>query len=288
MSNLVKQYFVNTSTEEARVINSNHKIEEKLREYEMNNQNRLVQGAPDEDGFVQGLSAAVLEESDLVAGSEIEEYSDNGDEDFDEQINIDDILASARIEAQQIIQDAKNKADALMEDAFNQSNELFEKKRIEGYETGKAQLEEERANMMAQLQEELRMKTEGLEEVYRNKQESLEGDLVDAIISVFCKVFNIQFENKREILLHLVKNTLMNVEIGKSFKIHVSQNNFKFINEHLTDIRERVGNDVDIEIVNDANLNSENCLIETEFGVFDCGIDMELNNLINDIRSLCS
>ena len=27
---------------------------------------------------------------------------------------------------------------------------------------------------------------------------------------------------------------------------------------------------------------------ETSFGVFDCGIDMELNNLVKDIRSLCS
>lgn len=293
MSNLVKQYFVNAGNDEARVINSNQKIEEKLREYELRNQNRLVQPEPDEDGFVQGISAAVLEESDLDSSEyeengEALEYPDEGEEVLQQQIDIDDVLASARMEADQIIQNAQERADALMEDAFNQSNELFERKRVEGYESGKAQLEEERAALTSQLQEELQMKTEELEESYRRKEEALEGDIVDAIIKVFCKVFNIQFENKREILLHLVKNTLMNVEIGKSFKIHVSQNNFKFINEHLSDIRERVGNDVEIEIVNDANLGSEDCLIETDFGVFDCGIDMELNNLVHDIKSLCS
>lgn len=47
-------------------------------------------------------------------------------------------------------------------------------------------------------------------------------------------------------------------------------------------------NDIDIEVVNDANLDTSGCFIETSFGVFDCGIDMELNNLVKDIRSLCS
>ena len=57
---------------------------------------------------------------------------------------------------------------------------------------------------------------------------------------------------------------------------------------HLDEIQERIGNDIDIEVVNDANLDTSGCFIETSFGVFDCGIDMELNNLVKDIRSLCS
>ena len=48
------------------------------------------------------------------------------------------------------------------------------------------------------------------------------------------------------------------------------------------------GNDVDIEVVNDMTLGAEDCIIETESGVFNCGIDMELSNLEKDIRSLCS
>ena len=43
-----------------------------------------------------------------------------------------------------------------------------------------------------------------------------------------------------------------------------------------------------IEVVNVANLEASDCQIETSFGVFDCGIDMELNNLVNDIKALCS
>lgn len=56
--------------------------------------------------------------------------------------------------------------------------------------------------------------------------------------------------------------------------------------QHLKE--DEIGNDIDIEVVNDANLDTSGCFIETSFGVFDCGIDMELNNLVKDIRSLCS
>ena len=41
------------------------------------------------------------------------------------------------------------------------------------------------------------------------------------------------------------------------------------------------------EIINDAKLGAGDCQLETNFGIFDCSVDMELNNLIKDIRSLC-
>ena len=101
-------------------------------------------------------------------------------------------------------------------------------------------------------------------------------------------MFHIQFDDKKDILLHLVKNTISNIEVGREFRIHVAHSNYKFMISHIDEIRERIGNDIDIEVVNDANLDASGCQIETSFGVFDCGIDMELNNLINDIKSLCS
>ncbi|MBQ8625760.1 MAG: flagellar biosynthesis/type III secretory pathway protein [Agathobacter sp.] len=120
------------------------------------------------------------------------------------------------------------------------------------------------------------------------KMETMESDIVDAIITVFNRVFDIQFDDKKQILLYLINNTLMNVEVGKEFHIRVSSANYKFIESHIGDIKEKIGNDVNIEIVNDMSLGAEDCIIETESGVFNCGIDMELANLEKDIRSLCS
>ena len=41
-----------------------------------------------------------------------------------------------------------------------------------------------------------------------------------------------------------------------------------------------------LEIVSDIALSGNQCIIETETGVFDCSMDVQLKNLIKDLRSL--
>ena len=84
---------------------------------------------------------------------------------------------------------------------------------------------------------------------YDAYSKELESDLIDAIIQVFNKVFKIQFDDKKDILFHLVENTMSNIEVGKEFRIHVAYSNYKFMMSHLDEIQERIGNDIDIEVV---------------------------------------
>ena len=122
---------------------------------------------------------------------------------------------------------------------------------------------------------------------YEAKLEALESDMVDVMIQVFHKVFNVQFDNKKQILLHLIKDTLLGIDAEKNFVVRVAENNYKFIESHVADMKEKIGNDVSIDVVNDRNLGESDCIIETATGVYNCGIDMVLSNLEKDIRSLC-
>ena len=47
-----------------------------------------------------------------------------------------------------------------------------------------------------------------------------------------------------------------------------------------------VSKDTQIEITEDSALKRNECLIETDAGVFDCSLDVQLDNLIKDIRLL--
>ena len=51
---------------------------------------------------------------------------------------------------------------------------------------------------------------------------------------------------------------------------------------------DRVGHDIELEIVSDATVEGNDCTIETDSGVFNCSLGTQLENLIKDIRSLCS
>ena len=267
MSNLVKQYYVVNSSKETRVINSNEKVEQRLRELREQQQREQYPEDYFQEGFTEGLKVDVVE--------------------VEPEVTPEEILEEAKKQAEQIIQEAQEKADALMDDAVNQADALFEEKKKLGYDTGLQTGEEECARRREQLEAELSTQKERLQREYEEKFETMESELIDVITTVFNKVFHIQFEDKREILLHLVKNTLKNIEVGKMFRIHVSESNCRFMESRLEDIRERIGSDVEVEIINDAKLGAADCQIETSFGIFDCSVDMELNNLIKDIRSLC-
>lgn len=282
MSNLLKQYYVTNNSGTSRIIDSNRRADMFIRERsaEVKNFEPLSFDSPsqeediveDFDEFSPGIDAQEVEYEEPQV-------------DVSEQVEA--ILAQAREEAENIIAEAEKKAEEIMVSANIRAENAFEESKKKGYEEGAEEKLADVMKMQDSVEEELRAKKMELEQEYQQKSDALESDIVDAIIEVFDRVFHIQFDDKKEMLLHLIKNTLMNVEVGKEFRIHVSQKNYKFINSHLDDLKQNIGNDVSIEVVNDASLGTEDCQIETNFGVFDCGIDMELNNLIKDIKSLC-
>ena len=114
----------------------------------------------------------------------------------------------------------------------------------------------------------------------------MEREIVSAITTVMERVFHVQFQEKREILLALVQKTLSNVEIGKSFRIRASERNKKYLDEHMDSLRAQVGSEVSVEVASDASMGEESCMIETDFGVFDCGIDTQMKSLVKEIQKL--
>ncbi len=268
MSNILKQYSVTNENKEVRVINNNSSIKKLVFE--------AFNTVPKEEPSVETF----------------EEFDEGMDADIISQIDVETekekLLLEAQHKAEEIIKDARVQADRLLDEAKQRAQILYADNKTKGYEDGLAQKEAEFKGRRESLDNQYNKRKAALEKEYLEYTQALESDLIDAIILVFDKVFHIQFDEKKDILLHLVKNTISNIEVGRDFRIHVAHSNYKFMISHIDEIRERIGNDIDIEVVNDANLDSSGCQIETSFGVFDCGVDMELNNLVNDIKSLCS
>ena len=96
-----------------------------------------------------------------------------------------------------------------------------------------------------------------------------------------------QFAGKREMLLHLVSNAMRGIRETRQYKIRVSEAEVSFLREHREELQEKVGEDVQIEIVMDPMLSESQCMIDADSGVYDCSLDVELDNLTRDLRSLC-
>ena len=256
MYNVVKQNYVVRSDEGMRYINSDEVLEHKLASERKNQE------------------AAVLEEN---------AESQN----MTEQTTAEQILQAARIQAGLIEGKAKDEADKMLESAKDQVFTLFEEQRQAGYAEGMRQFEEEREQLRRQLEDEYSKKKDELVKEFDARKETLENDIVDVMIQVFDKVFHIQFENKKEILIYLIKNMIDHNENDKNFHVRVSPENKQYLSEHPEIIAQDFSDQIIIDYIADPALDNTECTVETDSGVFDCSIDTEFQNLIRDIKSLC-
>ena len=171
-------------------------------------------------------------------------------------------------------------------EAEEKARTLYEEQKKLGYEEGARCREEELNREHEKAMESLHAQKKQLEEQYHEKMSVMEKDIVDAVIQVFDKVFKIQFEEKRELLLQLVNGALLDIDPGDKIRIHTNRSDEEILKEHLAQMQDIVGKDVAIEFIKDNKLSDGQCKIETPYGVVDCGVDTQLSALLKDIRSL--
>ena len=269
MSNLYKQYWVTNQLDNTRVINANAVLEE--RKAKLLERQRAEQRHQEE--LAKSFEAGIVREDTEV----IEEIQEIEEVDYVEQ---------AKEEAERILADAKTQAQAVLNQAYLDAQKLREEAKVQGFAEADAVMKKELQEKHTALEREYSARNRALEQDYTQKRDNMESDLVDVILEVFNKVFHIQYDNKKHILMHLINNAILNIEGDRSFRIKVAESNVLFLENHREDILGRVGQGIDLEFIADSGLNGNDCFIETDSGIFDCGLDTQLENLIKDIRSL--
>ena len=275
LSNLYKQRYVNGEPVSNRVIDVNERIQEKLKRLadeeeakrkEEQRKLREKQAQENPDGFVEGLFGA---EAEPEPEPEI------------------DYVAQAQEEAAKILAEAEAKAHMLEEDAKKQAEIIKEVAQQEGYEQGYHEGREKGDAEMNQQRQELEQQREQLEQEYNDLLQEMEPQLLDTMLSIMEQVFKIQYSDKRSILLHLIVNAMENIRETRQFKIRVAEEDVVFVREQKAMLQEKVGEDIQIEIIMDHTLEKGSCVIDADSGVYDCSLDVELENLIRDLKSLC-
>lgn len=263
MSNLYKQRYITNQQKDTRVINSNDLVMKKLEERaQALLQNEEAAGAVEsEDGFTQGITAEPVEQIDYVA--------------------------QAKEEAEQLLANAKEQANAILAHAAAEADKLQRQALTEGRELGLAQGSQEANDILTQEQERLNAREQQLLAEYEAKSQELEPELLATIVEVVEKVFKVQFHDKMEILLYLVNHTIESMDGAKEFVIRAGMRQAAYLEEHKQQIIEGVGQNTSVDIVPSHTMDEASCVIETENGVFECGMDVQLENLMKDIRSLC-
>ena len=275
MSNLLKRSSVINKDE--RVIDYNDLIKKKIQAIMESNHNEM-----DADGFINGLHADVVEEliSDDDTADALTEDAAMGEQQAAAS------LENTNAEAERIIEEARLQAEQIIADANKNADAVFEEAKQNGYYEGNEKAQEEMNIKQAQLEVELDNKRKELEQEYNNLKESIEPELVEVITDVFRKVTGVVAEDNQEIILHLINDVMHNADGSRDYVIKVSPDDYKFLVNNQGKIYCAMSKEVNIDIVEDATLERNQCMIETNTGIFNCSLDIELNNLIKNIKLL--
>ena len=155
--------------------------------------------------------------------------------------------------AMQLLDDAREKASGIVKEADEQAEAI----RKDAYDNG-----------------------------YAKGMEEAQNDAKTELLDVVSKVTGVLAEDNKDVILHLINNVMRNNELSKEFTIRVSENDYNYVISNKELIYGAASPDYNIEICKDSKLSKNQCVIETDAGVFDCSLDIQLENLIHEIKIL--
>jgi flagellar assembly protein FliH len=255
---MIKAYTVRYEDEIKKTIDTHLKLE---REIDVR-RNRVIQAIQTNDEFVEGLQAFVVD-----ALPPIENMSEKSSQ----------ILEDARTEAKHILEQAKKEAEQLKNDAYAAAQK-------KGYDEGVLQGKRELQKRKAEYDEQDKQ----LQKEYEEFATSIEPQMVEIIAALVEKITGLMVEDKEDVIYYLVEKALKNTDKLDEYTIRVSKEDYEYISTRKNLLLGAIGREVPLYITEDSNLKKNMCFIETELRMIDCSLDVQLNNLLMDLKLIGS
>lgn len=283
MSNLYKAGWVTLDQSDKRVIDNNELIDQKILKFREEERKRQAvkaaensENAESEDGFTEGLNAEQLSQLTEDVGMLPDPDQQTAVSEAEMQNQVNEQLEEAGRQAKQLVEDAQAQAQQIRQDAEDEGRNAGYN---DGYQNGVAEAEN--------LKKEIAKRGEELESEYRKMADSLEPEMVDALTQIYEHVFDVDLRNDKDIILHLLQTALSRIESGNDYIIHVSPDDYDMITDEKDKLRENITSpNATMEIIEDPMMKENECIIETDGGVFDCSGGVELEELSRKLKLL--
>ena len=260
MSNVIKAYSVRYDDEATKKIDAHLRIDKEL-------ENRRILASiatpATQEGFIEGLQALVVD----AFSEEAQE------EDHAEKAAM--ILEDARLEAQQILEQAKEEAARLKAETLALATKKAYEDGMQQVKKEAQKLKDEHEAMIAQLQQEH-------EEVIR----TMEPQMAAIIASLVEKMTGILVTNQEDVIITLAGRALRGMDKSDEYTVRVSKEDYEYVSMKKAHLLSAIGREVALFVTEDANLNKNQCIIETDQKIINCSLDVQLGNLITDLKLL--
>ncbi len=288
MSNIVKANFIQFSAENTKVIDTNSLVAKRLEGFS----GVLRESLDDEDQNSAEGQANNSDMDPLAMAELLADRDDNGepiDEGFEvEGEPIDDVKPSSETaeDISKMKEEALAEIERVKETARAEVEELRERARQEGYSEGyfegTKKAEEEANAKFAEIED----KKAELEAEYQKLIDDLEPRMVETITDVYRSVFGDSFYSKKDVMKNLILAALFNADSSEEVTIRVSPIDFETVDSLKEELKERAAVKGELSVVSDERLTATEAKVETPFGIMDCSIDTEVEELTKTLRAL--
>lgn len=269
--NLIKSYAAVTKEDEKRVIDSNAAMARKM-EVLREIFGDVIQESPVEelnDGLDPDQVAALLDDGGSYQGGQ-------------NSVDVEAIMADAQAEIDRMRQDAMDEIEAMR-------NEEFERAKSEGYKAGYQEGTQKAAKLEQQLkikEQELDQKGAQLQAEFEQQLAGAEPLLVDELIKIFEHVTRVEYDSNREAIVALLEGVIRQMDGNKNLMIHVNPEDYPVVCENKERLLTQTVEGTTMEVIEDVTQAKNECYIETDGGVFECGLDTQLEQLGKELRIL--
>ena len=293
MSNIVKSNFIQFSEENFKVIDTNSLVAKRLEGFS----GVLRENLDDNDstGFINGggeenidpLAMAELL-ADRDSGAAVNEAAISGEGEMENEgfERNDEAPGETAEDILQMKEEALKEIDAIRENARNEIEELRTRAREEGFEAGYSEGSKKALDEYRARDAELNARAAQLEDEYKKLALNLEPRIVETIVRIYKGVFGDSLYSRKDVIQTLVTAALFNASGDEDIIIRVSPDDYEGINNVKEDLKNDSGLKSELSVVSDDRLDPGNVKVETLFGIMDCSIDTELEELSKTLRVL--
>lgn len=278
-NNLLKGQWVQVQEEETRVIDNNVLLERRLRQGELQPlsfSDEQTEEAFASEGFQSGLNAEELEglltDPDEL-GTVIKAEPAPPPMPVYDGPSPEELIAQAQQEIAQMQMAAQAEIEAARKNAIASGKEEgFQ----QGYREGTAKANAEIAQTKKQL-----------EAAYEQKVHELEPEFVKQLSGIYEHVFHVKLGESYELIMGLLERCMQNIENSSSYIVHVSKEDYPFVSMQKKTLAEAMVNkNAALDIVEDAALKKNECMIDADGGIYDCSLDIQLEALQKELKLL--
>lgn len=218
----------------------------------------------------------------------VEEQENITDQEIDSANRV--ILDDAMDMAKNIRDDAILQASKILADAKNEAEGIREQAKEEGYKTGYEEGSMEAMRVADEYLENLKKEQDAIiaknDMIVKESVSEAQSKLIDFTCEIIEKLTGILVEDYKPVMLHMINNALSESETSKKYVIKVAESNYPYIFDNHDRLVGAGNSNIDIEVYGDSKLDHSQCIIETDNGIIDLSMKVQVRNLITAIKLL--